>query len=154
MEDLNLSEVRRVVEDLTAKYPELVARLDKAAAIIACRPVELVSKDLYKVGSWEERDCTYVVTLKGEFGKDECQCMDWSHRAPGGRCKHVLAAYITRALTPPSPAMPKPAPQPLTDVDMLYGRPELRTPDTYAWRGNDGAGWTSARGLSHLAPGA
>lgn len=154
MEDLSLSEVRRVARDLVAKYPELGTRIDKAVAIIGCRDVEHVGDNLWRVGSWAERENTYYVCIDAVAPATVCQCIDSSGtpgakgRAPLGRCKHWIAATIVAFLTQRAPD-----PKPASDVDILYGRPEQRNPNTYQWTGHDGADWSSSHGLRHLAGG-
>jgi len=58
-QDISLSDVRRIVREMAARRPDAASRLDKAAPIIACREVVAVGTDLYRVGSWAERENTY-----------------------------------------------------------------------------------------------
>jgi hypothetical protein len=99
-------EILRASDRLLAKYPELRARLLRAAQLCASGNVELNgSPGHYYVKSQSEQAVVYDVdTVTGS-----CTCPDWengllgiSRAAPwcgnGPKCKHLLASYIAQTL--------------------------------------------------------
>jgi hypothetical protein len=99
-------EILRVSDRLLAKYPELRARLLRAAQLCASGNVQLNgSPGHYYVSSQSGNDVVYDV----DTALSSCTCPDWeqgllgiSRAAPwcgtGPKCKHLLASYIAQTL--------------------------------------------------------
>lgn len=85
--------IRRLVLKGAENRPELATRLEKAAMIVLFRTVALDGPEehLYHVESESQPGRFYTVN-------GECDCQDYTRRAPGGLCKHRLAvALVERA---------------------------------------------------------
>src|SRR5690349_7004245 len=91
-----LEQLRREVERVSIKAPELAERAERAAAIIAAGKVAYLGDGRYEVIGSEPR--AYVV----DSAARTCPCKDHQHRAPefkGSRwCKHLLAVFMLAAL--------------------------------------------------------
>jgi hypothetical protein len=80
--------VATVAEKATQTLPQCNGRVEKAVQIVLAGDVELLPDGKAKVASQSNGATQYFVV------NGHCPCQDAQHRAPEGRCKHLLAAWI------------------------------------------------------------
>ena len=81
---MQVEELRKLVDEGTRANPALKGRIEKAAFLVALRPIVKVGEKEWKVAS-EDGLKTYQV-------KDgECECSDYERHGDGFFCKHRLA---------------------------------------------------------------
>jgi len=95
---ITLNALQTMLADAKKKAPELAARLEKAAMIVATQPiVEIAGKPgVFLVPSMEEDAHGNRKTY--EAGID-CTCVDFKQgKAPKGHCKHKVAVVLFKRL--------------------------------------------------------
>lgn len=111
--------LRTLAAKALALYPGEAARIERGLLLALNGAVTLRPDGTATVQSGGKDPEVYY-----DVGRGLCDCRDFA-RAPGGRCKHRLAASLVRkaaklASTPapaaPEPAPPAPAPEPVTRV--------------------------------------
>ena len=92
---ISLATLRAVLAKGQAAHPELAARMQRAATIVALRRIQPGQGAGWWVQS-EEGDGEYWVFQDGSGWRDDrCTCADYRHR--GGPCKHAVAVRLLQA---------------------------------------------------------
>ena len=86
-EEPTIIRLREIVQRACRDNPHLTSRLEKAAFLLVLRPIQLLGRGRYKVGS-EDGLRDYEV-LNGH-----CQCSDYVRHGAGHPCKHRLAVAL------------------------------------------------------------
>ena len=82
-----ISQLRELVERASRDNPHLTSRLERAAFLVLLRPIEILAKDRFRVGS--EDGLRYYEVVNGH-----CQCSDYLRHGSGHPCKHRLALAL------------------------------------------------------------
>ena len=88
-----IQQLRELVERASRDNPHLTSRLERAAFLVLLRPIEILDKDRFRVGS--EDGLRYYEVVNGH-----CQCSDYLRHGSGHPCKHRLALALYQRLWP------------------------------------------------------
>ena len=86
-----IQQLRELVERASGDNPHLTSRLERAAFLMVLRPIEILAKDRYRVGS--EDGLRFYEIVNGH-----CQCSDYLRHGSGHPCKHRLALALYQRL--------------------------------------------------------
>ena len=87
----SLNQLRDLVSRFSRENPHLTSRLEKAAFLMLLRPILILGKDHYQVGS--EDGLRLYEVLNGH-----CECSDYLRHGSGHPCKHRLALAFHQSL--------------------------------------------------------
>ena len=88
----SLNQLRDLVSRFSRENPHLTSRLEKAAFLMLLRPIQILGKDHYQVGS--EDGLRLYQVLNGH-----CECSDYVRHGSGHPCKHRLALAFHKQLS-------------------------------------------------------
>ena len=94
---ISLATLRMVLAKGQAAHPDLAAKMERAARIVALRRIEpgRASPTIYWVQSEEHPEQEYLVHLAASYRDDRCNCPDYQRRV--GPCKHAMAVRLLQA---------------------------------------------------------
>lgn len=89
---ITVQTLREMVQNLSARKPELASRAERAAQIVATRDIRQDANGQWHVESQSKPGSFHLVNA---VGTKACDCVDFTRKAaPNGWCKHLIAVAL------------------------------------------------------------